>query len=163
MTIFLCGFMGCGKSTIGKKLAAVTDRNFIDMDEYIENKAGLSIPEIFSEKGEEHFRELETKAVKALGKTNAVIACGGGAMLKKINADEAKKNGKVIYLELPFEICYERIRDDRNRPIVMNNTKDTLREIYNNRISLYENNSDIKINADSTPQSIAEEIKKLIS
>ena len=66
MTIFLCGFMGCGKSTIGEKLAQKLNCNFIDMDDYIEQKANMTIPEIFEQFGEPHFRDLETQAVKEL-------------------------------------------------------------------------------------------------
>ncbi len=162
MTVFLCGFMGCGKSAAGRELAVITGRNFIDMDEYIEKKAGKKIPEIFAEKGEEYFRELETEAVKELSSSGAVVACGGGAMLKKCNAEEAAKGGKIIYLEVTFDVCYERIKEDKNRPIVMNNTREALEGIYNDRISLYEENSDITIRSDSSPRAAAEEIKKML-
>lgn len=163
MTVFLCGFMGCGKSTIGKELASATGSNFIDMDDYIREKAKMSIPEIFALKGEDYFRKLETRAVRDLSEQNsAVVACGGGAMLKKENSVMAREKGKVIYLELDFESCYERIKDDNNRPIVMNNTKEALHEIYDRRVPIYKENSDISVNVDSSPKVCAENIKKLV-
>lgn len=160
MTIFLCGFMGCGKSTSGKELASLLGREFIDMDSYIVSKAGRPISEIFAEKGEDYFRKIESEAVSELAETGAVVACGGGAMLKADNAKTASENGKVIYMEEDFETCYQRISGDVSRPLVMNNTKKALNEIYNARIHLYEEHSDIKIHCGSTPAETAEIIKQ---
>lgn len=164
MTVFLCGFMGCGKSTVGKELAALMGRSFTDMDSYIEKKAGMSIPQIFAEKGEKAFRTLETSAVKELALSGSVVACGGGAMLKSENAEAAASGGIVIYLDVSYETCYKRISGDKNRPIVMANTKESLEGIYNDRVSLYSAHSSLKINADDkSPMQIAGEIKKALA
>ncbi|MDD2363161.1 MAG: shikimate kinase, partial [Oscillospiraceae bacterium] len=79
--IILCGFMGCGKSTVGRRLAELTDRRFIDMDDWIVKKAGISINEIFSRLGEDEFRRYETDACNILSaQQGLVIAAGGGAL-----------------------------------------------------------------------------------
>ncbi|MBD5144029.1 MAG: shikimate kinase [Ruminococcus sp.] len=136
MTIFLCGFMGCGKSTIGLKLAQKLNCNFIDMDNYIEQQAGMTIPEIFEKFGENYFRDLETNAVQELAHHEGVIACGGGAMLREINANFARKTGHVILLDVPFRTCYFRIADS-DRPIVKQNTRQQLQNLYNKRYVIY--------------------------
>lgn len=153
MIIFLCGFMGCGKSTVGKELARLMGSKFIDMDTYIETKEGMTIPEIFSKKGEPYFRQVETETVVELSKTNAIVGCGGGAMLNPISAEVGRTAGSVIFLDVPFNVCYDRIQGDTNRPIVMNNSKEQLEEIFNQRQKVYEANSSFKvdINAEVSP------------
>ena len=105
MTIYLCGFMGCGKSTVGKLLAQKLGMRFTDLDDYIESSAGMSIPDIFSEKGEPYFREKEAQAVKELSAENSVVACGGGTIINDNSARIARENGPVIFLDLPFGDC----------------------------------------------------------
>jgi shikimate kinase len=163
LTVFLCGFMGCGKTTVGKELAAMLGVSYTDMDEHIIKKAGKSIPKIFAENGEEYFRQLETDAVRELAIKGGVISCGGGAMLKKENAEIANKNGIVVYISVSFETCYKRISHDKNRPIVVNNTKEQLEDIYNSRIPLYSQNSRITVNGNNTPYNIAKEIAAELS
>ena len=157
MTIFLCGFMGCGKSTIGEKLAQKLNWNFIDMDKYIEQKAGLHIPEIFEQFGEPHFRDLETQAVKELSGQEGVIACGGGAMLREVNAQIAREHGIVILLDVPFRTCYYRIADS-DRPIVKKNSRQQLEELYQKRAVIYQKHADYQINASHSPMATVSEI-----
>lgn len=163
MTIYLCGFMGCGKSTIGKLISKKLGMSFTDLDSYIENKENMSIPEIFEKKGEPYFREAEVKAVAELAdKNNAVIACGGGTILNDKSAETASKCGTVIFLDVPFELCYSRIKDDKNRPLVVNNSKDELRKIFNKRHDIYLRNSDISINAGNSPSQICLDITEFV-
>lgn len=157
-TVYLCGFMGCGKTTVGKLLADSLGCGYTDMDEYIVKTEGMTIPQIFADKGEPYFREKETDAVKILGDKGGVIACGGGAMLKDINAELAAKRGVVVYINTPFEVCYSRISGDKNRPIVMNNTKEALEELYNKRAPVYFSHSGISVDGNGTPMEIADEI-----
>lgn len=154
--------MGCGKSTIGKLLAEMLKCEFYDMDEYIVQKEKMQIPEIFAEKGERYFRETETAVIKELSTANGVIACGGGAMLKKENAEIASENGIVVYIESEFEVCYSRISGDKNRPIVMNNTKEELNFIYDSRIPLYKENSMVTVSGNGTPKEIADAIAEIV-
>lgn len=154
--------MGCGKSTAGKLLAQKLGCKFTDMDDYIVEKQGVSIPEMFAQKGEEFFRTAETEAVRELASETGVIACGGGAMLKKINSEIANENGAVVYIDIDFESCYERIKDCKNRPIVMNNTKEQLEDIYNGRVPVYREHSALSVNGKGSPQEVAQRIYELL-
>ncbi len=156
--IYLCGFMGCGKTTAGKLLAEKLGCGFFDMDDYITEKEKMEIPRIFAEKGEKYFREAETEAVRELAGKSGVIACGGGAMLKKENAEIASAAGTVIYIDVPFETCYSRISGDKNRPIVMNNTKEELEIIYSSRAPVYSGNASLTISGDGSAEEIADKI-----
>lgn len=156
--VFLCGFMGCGKSTIGRLLADKLGCGFVDMDSYITEKLGMSIPQIFAEKGEDYFRNAETDAISELAGRGGVIACGGGAMLRKNNADIANSVGTVVFIDVPFDTCYERISGDKNRPLVMNNTKEELNLIFASRAPIYKDNSAVTADGSGSPMEIAEKI-----
>lgn len=162
-TVYLCGFMGCGKSTIGKILARKFGCGFFDMDDYIVEREGMEIPQIFAEKGEKYFRETETEAIRELAEKSGVIACGGGAMLKKENAEIASSVGTVVYIDVPFEVCYSRISGDKNRPLVMNNTKEQLEDIYKNRVPVYDKNSSVTVSGDGSAEEIAARIAAALS
>lgn len=161
-TVFLCGFMGCGKSTVGKALADRLGCGFCDMDTYITEKEKMEIPQIFAEKGEKYFRERETEAIRELAETGGVVACGGGAMLKKENAEIAAEMGNVFYIEVPFDLCYSRIEGDTNRPIVMNNTREELERIYESRVPIYRENSRFTVSGDGSAVEIADRIAREI-
>lgn len=163
MTVFLCGFMGCGKSTIGKLAAKKLGCGFCDTDDLIVRTLDMTIPEIFAQKGEPFFRKTEAEIVKSLCGKTTVAACGGGAMLNPDTAKAAKESGSaVIFLDVPFEMCYERIKDDTNRPIVMNSTKKELEKLYNDRRSIYISNSTIRLECCGSPVEIAEQIASSI-
>ncbi len=161
MTIFLCGFMGCGKSTVGLRLAKQLDCPFTDMDTYIEEQAGKTIPEIFAEDGEPHFRDLETQAVRELASREGVIACGGGAMLREINAKIARESGIVLFLDVPFRMCYQRIANT-DRPIVKRSTREELYQLYSHRRGIYRAHSTHRIRAIHSPTATVEEILRLL-
>lgn len=158
--VYLCGFMGCGKSTVGRQLAKKLGREFIDLDEYIEQREGMKISQIFAEKGEPYFRKIESKALADIPNSVGVIATGGGALLSKENAKIAQEIGTVVYIEVPFEICYGRIKGDKSRPIAFNSTEEQLRERYDQRHILYSDNSDISVDGSGTPLQIVTEILK---
>lgn len=158
MTIFLCGFMGCGKSTIGQRLAKKLNCPFTDMDSYIEEQAGLCIPEIFEKHGEAHFRDIETEAIRELAGQPGVIACGGGAMLRDENAKIARENGTVVFLDVPFQMCYQRI-SKTDRPIVQCSTRQELQTLYQKRQGIYCRHSNYRIEAIHSP---AQTVQKII-
>lgn len=158
MSIFLCGFMGCGKTTCGKLLAKKLGVAFYDTDELIEEREGMSIPEIFAQKGEPYFREVEAEVVKSLCGKTAVVSCGGGAMLNPKTAECAGADGDVIFLDVDFETCYERIRNDENRPIAVSSTKEELLDRFNTRRDIYIKNSTGIVKACGSPMETAEEI-----
>lgn len=148
MTVFLCGFMGCGKSTAGKLAAKKLGCGFCDTDDLIVRTLGMSIPEIFEKKGESFFRKTEAEIVKSLCGKTTVAACGGGAMLNPDTTKcAAKSDSEVVFLDVPFDACYERISGDTNRPIVMNSTKEELEELFNKRREIYIKHSTIQISS----------------
>ena len=163
MTVFLCGFMGCGKSTTGKILAKNLGLSYIDSDEFIVEQEGMTIPEIFEKKGEPYFRKVEAEVIKSLCGKNAVVSCGGGAMLNSDTAAYARENGCVVFMDVPFESCYERIKGDSNRPIVINSTPEELKQLYFKRYPIYRQNATIRAECLSTPRNSAEIIKNLLS
>ena len=128
--IFLCGFMGCGKSTVGELVARQLKLPLIDTDAYLVEQEGRSIPEIFAQDGEPYFRKIEAEAIRTLCGTQAVIACGGGAMLNPDSAAAARKEGVVVLLDESFDTCYRRIKGDTNRPIVQRSTKEELEQLF---------------------------------
>ncbi len=146
--------MGCGKTTIGRRLAEKLSLPYTDMDEYITENCKMSVPQIFEQKGENFFRQAETNAIAELSRKGGIISCGGGAMLRQENADIANKSGVVVYIDVGFEICYGRICDDKNRPIVVANTKEQLLELYNTRSAVYMKNSKIHVLGEDTPENV---------
>ena len=106
--LILCGFMGCGKTTVGKRLAAATGREFIDMDRFIENQAGMTVSEIFAAQGEGAFRQMETEAARSLSaREGLVIASGGGTVLNPENVRLFRKTGKILLLDVPLSALLE--------------------------------------------------------
>ena len=134
MRIYLIGLPGVGKSTVGKKLASEIEFEYIDLDLYIEEFMNKSIPNIFSEFGEDFFRELEKKALKdMLEKENVVVACGGGIIKDKANKE--LMNGKVIYLTAPIEFISDRINNSEiDRPLM---SKYSIKDLLIKREELY--------------------------
>ena len=159
MKIYLCGFMGCGKSRIGKQLAKALGMSFNDLDAYIVSHEKMTIPEIFEKFGEPHFRRLEAKYIAEMP-DNSVTALGGGAVINDETAETARKSGTVIFLDAGFDVCYARIKDDPNRPLAHNSPKETVKELYDRRYPVYSERSDITIKAVGTPNAIVEAIKK---
>ena len=162
MAVFLCGFMGCGKSTVGTLLAKNLGCQLLDTDELIVKREGMTIPEIFEKKGEPYFRSLETQIVSELSGGKAVVSCGGGTMLSDANAEAARRKGAVVYINTSFDSCYDRIKDDSNRPIAASRTKEQLRELYDTRAVIYKKNSDYTVSGEGSPMEIAAEIQNTV-
>lgn len=160
-SVYLCGFMGCGKSHIGRMLSSQMGREFIDLDKFIVNAEKMTIPEIFEKFGEPHFRSLEAKYIRELS-GGKIIATGGGALINDEIAKFARESGISVYINTSFEICYRRIKGDTNRPLVVNNTPEQLEELYNKRAVIYRRNSTYMVNGNTRDSIIADEIEKLI-
>ncbi len=158
--IILCGFMGCGKSTIGSLLAKRSGMAFIDLDSYIEKKEGRSISEMFSNDGETYFREREREAARELSaKRGLVIAAGGGTLTFEENVECLKKNGTVVLLDIPVDVVSERLRNDTVRPLLARPDRDeVIRELYEKREPLYRAAADITVDADRSPMQICMDI-----
>lgn len=160
-SVYLCGFMGCGKSHIGRMLASALGRQYTDLDRVIVEREGMTIPEIFDKFGEPHFRALEAKYIQQLSE-GYVIATGGGALINNETAAFARKSGLSVYINTSFETCYARIKDDTNRPLVVNNSKEQLMELYEKRAAIYRANSMCMVNGNTTDYIITNEIYKLV-
>ena len=137
MIFYLIGMMGSGKSSVGKLLANKLQFSIIDIDKEIEKNEKLSIKEIFEEKGENYFREIESKYL--LRKRNsAVVSCGGGIVLNKKNREFLRTSGYTIYLKSSIPTLEKRLLNKNSRPLLNNaNLKKTLIKIYNKRKTLY--------------------------
>ncbi len=120
MNIFLVGFMASGKTTLGGQLATLLGMRYVDMDEYIEQKNGKTIRQIFVTQGEEHFRKLENEALVALAKEDGVIvATGGGSACFHNNIDVMNSNGLTVYLKVSTEELVRRLADTKiDRPLL---------------------------------------------
>lgn len=136
--LYLCGYMGCGKSTIAPLLAKRLKLRFIDLDSFIEKRAGMRIADIFKLYGEDGFRRVEASALEEVCLMNGVVvAVGGGTLAYEHNIVAAKNSGLVVYLQLPFKTCYSRIKKSCCRPLVKKLTKDELEALYHKRHTIY--------------------------
>ncbi len=144
--ILLCGFMGCGKTTVGKALARRMFRDFLDLDELICQREGMSIPEIFAARGEEGFRQAEYEAVLSLERTTQkVIAAGGGTVTCERSCQALKKSCILFFINPGFEDCCRRILGDAGRPIAASSTREELQALYERRFPLYRQAADYEI------------------
>jgi len=143
--IFLVGMMGAGKTTIGKLLARQLGKTFIDCDEEIQRRTGVTVTHIFDVEGETGFRKRESAVIQELVLLdNVVLATGGGAVLSATNRAELARNGTVVYLKGSVHDLWQRTRHDRNRPLLQ--TSDPLgrlKELYRQRDPLYTEVADL--------------------
>ena len=158
MAKVLLGFMGSGKTTIARKL----DSDFVDMDALLEDRLGMPIARFFEEKGEVAFRQLEEEVLADLLKTDKVISTGGGIVISPRNRDLLKQNPENIYLKADFETLYQRISADKDnqRPLFLNNSKEDLAAIFNERQIWYEEVASQIVDVSRlSPEEIIEELK----
>lgn len=160
MIIALCGFMGSGKTTLGKILSEKLGWRFCDTDEYIEKMEGKSIPNIFAQYGEEYFRELEHKAIKELSMGDKIVLSLGGGLPISHKNKVVLKNLCVIYLDSSFESCYERIKNT-DRPIVRQKTKEQLKKLFEDRKLHYKEVSKFVVASDNVKE-MAEQIFEFV-
>ncbi len=134
--IFLVGYMGSGKSSVGKKLAAKIGYDFVDLDKLIEKEYQLTIPEIFSTKGEKEFRAMEHNTLKKiLEMSNQVVACGGGTPCYYNNMELMNSNGTTVYLKMSADALVSRLRNAKvKRPLIENKTEKELHEFVNRQL-----------------------------
>lgn len=158
--IVLCGFMGCGKSTVGSLLSRKTGMSFIDLDSYIEKKENKTVSQIFEDSGEEYFRQLEREAAQELSQKNGlVIAAGGGTLTYQVNVDTFRRTGRIVLLDVPVDVVAARLKNDSTRPLLNRPDKDkAMKELYDKRLSLYKSAADITVDASQSPMQVCTEI-----
>jgi shikimate kinase len=161
--IILIGFMGCGKSSIGRRLASRLGHTFLDSDDLIVAAAGRPISEIFSLEGEEGFRHRESEELrKLLGADNVVLATGGGAVLREENRDFLKRIGKIVWLHSDPEILFERATRSRKRPLLeVENPRTTFNSLLEARLPVYAEACDLQV--DATGLSHDQTVEKIVS
>ena len=171
--LFLSGFMGTGKSTIGRELARELELSFADLDTMIEEEAGKPIPDIFEQQGEEAFRRLEKEMLlRAIREYEGVLSLGGGALHNQHVVDHLKINGLLIFIETPFSVILDRILQHDNRPLLLDEDgkmkdrevlEDELKQLYEQRLPLYRQ-AEITLQTDnqsSVEEATAALIKKI--
>ena len=160
MLISLCGFMGSGKTTVGRILADALGCPFLDLDELIVNKAGKSIPDIFAEDGEAAFRQLEARllrqTVEKYGETTAILSLGGGAILAPASATLVHEKTVCIYLRATLDTLTDRLAgESAGRPLA----DSALAERLAAREPLYEKTAHVTIDTDGlSPEEVSDEI-----
>jgi len=143
MKLFLIGFMGAGKTTLAAQLAKQHSVSFVDLDEYIESKEGMSIPQIFSEKGPRYFRQKERDALQELlfESEPQIIATGGGTPFHYKNLKWMKKRGTVVYIYVPWHDLLPRLKkvqsEQNNRPLLQNRDENQWFDLYKKRDPKY--------------------------
>ncbi len=164
--IALIGFMGSGKTTVGRVLAKQLDMKFVDVDKVIAAQEKKSIFNIFQERGEQYFRQKEREIIlQESTKNNVVIATGGGVVIDNENIKNLQNTCFIVYLDADVSCIYERVKNSKHRPLLQNieNLQQHIETLLEKRKFLYEFSSDykIKIYLDSNLYDTVEEIKKV--
>ncbi len=153
----LIGFMGCGKTTVGRLLAARLGYPFLDLDQWLEHRQGRSIRQIFQESGEEAFRDLESSALRELSsRRRVVIAAGGGAPLREANRGFFRQ-ASTFYLEISFEEFLRRTAASADRPL-RGRPPEELARLFESRLPVYRELGERVASEGRTPAQVMEEI-----
>lgn len=159
--IILIGFMGAGKTTVGKLLSEETGMEHIDFDDKIVEEIGMSIQEYFDQYGEAAFRAHETEVLKRYLNHNQVVSTGGGIVMRPENRELLKQMAPVIYLKTEPDVFISRLKQDHTtvRPLVVSKSPEEIRAVFEPRIPLYEESASLTIQTDQqTPAEIVKEI-----
>lgn len=164
--IVLCGFMGSGKTTIGKRLSRALQMPLYDSDAFVEQKAGKSISDIFAQEGEEAFRKLETACIKELSQMEGIIiATGGGVVMRPENVEYLKKTGVIVYLNPSLRRLIRNLLTDHSRPLLEGGNKvQKIKILRAKRHGTYQKVCDVEIQKDKlrdSTQAILEFYAKL--
>lgn len=160
--VYLAGFMGCGKTSLGRLLASRLGWRFTDLDAVVEQRAGLEIHRIFSVHGEPRFRRLEHEALQATAREEgkAIVSLGGGAFVSEANRDVIHRSGASVWIDVPFRTLLERISGDERRPLA--STADQLYLLYRARLPFY-HEADVRLRAGkATPEELARELIRIL-
>jgi len=156
--LYLTGYMGAGKTSIGERLAEVLEIPVIDTDHYIEEKAGKSIPEIFAKDGEAEFRRYEREYLRSLPTENVIITTGGGIVIQAENREWMQENGIVVYLHCDIEEIFNRVTVDETRPLFDLTQKEAVAKRFQDRLPLYK---EAHFTVDTTKQTMEEVVNEI--
>lgn len=146
--VALVGFMGAGKSVVGRVLAARLGKTFVETDSLVEQRAGMSVAEVFARLGEERFREMEASVVREVaGGCDCVIACGGGVVLREENVSALKSSSVLVYLEVSAEAALQRIGPKSTvRPLLSGPDREQrVTELMESRLPVYTAAADVTV------------------
>ncbi|WP_391201823.1 shikimate kinase [Psychrobacillus sp. L4] len=149
--VYLVGFMGSGKSAVGRRLSYLLKMPYYDMDKEIVKNEQKTIPEIFEQSGEVYFRKLETEFLQNFRNESCIISTGGGVAMNDENIRIMRKTGLVLFLDATFHDIWIRIKNDKNRPIVQSSTREELEQLYNKRRKFYKKSAHITILTENRP------------
>ena len=160
--IFLIGMPGSGKSTLGRRAARELGIPFLDLDSWIEESTGLSIPDIFSQYGEAGFRRIETGGLIHVTRLRpGLVSLGGGAAMNPTNRKIMRNYGSVILLDRPAEMILEDLRPE-NRPLLQENPEEKLEALFEERMPVYRELADVTIRNDDDPQTAVNRIVRIL-
>ncbi|WP_433743112.1 shikimate kinase [Falsibacillus pallidus] len=157
--IYLVGYMGAGKTTVGERLANMWDETVYDTDKMIIEKEDCSIHDIFNRHGEDYFRDLETEILKEASVLNGVITTGGGMVLREKNRKLMKSTGTVIFLECNPTVIFSRLKGDTERPLLQNKNEIEFSRLYEKRKPYYEDSAHMII--DTSNLTIGEVVSEI--
>lgn len=162
--VLLVGFMGSGKSSVGRLLANRLGAPFIDLDDRIAAEAGRAIPEIFQDDGEEAFRDRETASLRTLAEEPpSIVACGGGAVLRPENRGLLRELGTVVYLQVDAEEAVRRCPTGTGRPLLANRSPEDVARLLESREPLYAEVADLVVTTMGlSAAAVAEHIQRLL-
>ena len=146
-TLFFIGFMGAGKTSVSAALGRMLNLPVIEMDEQIARQEGITIPEIFAQKGESHFRQCETALLEGLAAESAcLVSCGGGVAMRQENVAAMSRCGTVVLLTARPEVILERVKDSDERPLLQGRKNVTdIAALMAQRRSAYEAAADVTV------------------
>ena len=158
--ITLCGFMGCGKSSVGRLLASMLNYKFVDSDDYIVKQSGMTVPEIFEKQGEAYFRDLEHDAIVDLANgKDTIIATGGGVVTFERNTRVLRENTYLVMIDVCLPAVKERLKNCKNRPLIAGPDRmQKIERLYNERLPIYKAAAEYIVDGNGVPSEVAKRI-----
>ncbi|EMT47171.1 shikimate kinase [Anoxybacillus flavithermus] len=157
--IYLTGFMGAGKTTVGRRLGEVLGVPVIDTDTYIEQQTGKTIAQIFSGEGEGTFRAYEREILRQLPTEHVIVTTGGGIVIQEENRQFMRAHGIVIYLHCELHELFRRLADDATRPLIMKNKQEQIKKLFEQRLPWYK---EAHMTIDTTNRTVDDIVQSIV-
>ena len=163
MNLYLVGFMGSGKTAVANEVTETTNLKYIEMDEFIEKKENRSINNIFEDSGEDYFRKVEKEVLKEISlNDNQIVSCGGGVVIDEDNINLMKNTGILICLQAKPEVIYQRVKNQKHRPLLnVNDPQVKIMELLKARTPYYEKANYIIETDDLSIKQVAQKVKSI--